>query len=112
MKVLWWTLLAFLLCLPAWGQEDSPTWLQVDSIAGPAVQKETGLSLHWNGDSAPGLPWGLTILQGEERVLRLLSGDGLQRDRMGWRPDLDPTPGNLKIRLNELWLAPENTRYW
>ncbi len=106
MRGLWLALLFSLFCLSARAQNEDPLWLQVDAVTVSAVKKQTGLSVHWTGDSGPDLLWTLTIFADEERVLRLLAADGIQRNRMGWRPDLDRTPGQLEIRLDELWLAP------
>jgi hypothetical protein len=106
MKGLWLALLLMLFCPGARAQAENPIWLQADGVTMSAIKKQTGLSLHWAGDSAPDLLWSLSIFAGEERVLRLLAVDGLDRKTMGWRPDLDPAPGMLKIRLDELWLAP------
>jgi hypothetical protein len=106
MRGLWSALLFCFFCLSAQAQEEDPLRLQVNEPSTLTVSKANGLSLHWEGETSPGLLWSLTILADEERVLRLLAADGSQSNRMGWRPDLDARPGHLMIRLDELWLAP------
>lgn len=37
-------------------------------------------------------------------LTRFLGADGVQRSQFGWRPDLDPRPGRVQGRVEELWL--------
>ena len=66
-----------------------------------------GASLDWRFALEPDHVAHVEILTADGlRVARLLAADGSKRSQIGWRPDLDPAPGQVAGRLEELWLAP------
>lgn len=88
------------------------TWLAlVAAIASPALADQ----LTWQGAVEPDhvvlievLHLGLDAqgVPAEELAARFLSADGTTRTQAGWRPDIDPLPGQVRLEVPELWLGP------